>query len=215
MHPAKTMLIKEGTFAIHGNMADMFAIQKDGIIVAFDAGDNLDKIKQSFNSLSLDPANVKAVFLTHSDADHLAGLPLFHNAVVHISRDEVPVAEGKIARHFMGIAHSNKFNCAKARKLVDGDTVMVGNMVIRAIATPGHTAGSMSYVIDSGLFCGDLCVLKEGGIEPMIDIFTEDKSTDEKSIGKITSMPDIAAIYTAHSGWTFDISKASARWRKQ
>jgi glyoxylase-like metal-dependent hydrolase (beta-lactamase superfamily II) len=87
MHPAKTMLIKEGTFAIHGTMADMFAIQKDGIIVAFDAGDNLDKIKQSFNSLSLDPANVKAVFLTHSDADHLAGLPLFHNAVVYISRD--------------------------------------------------------------------------------------------------------------------------------
>jgi glyoxylase-like metal-dependent hydrolase (beta-lactamase superfamily II) len=52
------------------------------------------------------------------------------------------------------------------QRVGDGDTVTFGDEVLHVLATPGHTAGSVSYLWRDRLFCGD--ALELGGRGPAI-----------------------------------------------
>ena len=41
-----------------------------------------------------------------------------------------------------------------------GDTIDLGDELLRVLATPGHTAGSVSYLWRDRLFCGDALVIR-------------------------------------------------------
>jgi sulfur dioxygenase len=45
------------------------------------------------------------------------------------------------------------------RMLVDGDILEVGSLKIRVLATPGHTPGSMSFLVDGNVFTGDTLLI--------------------------------------------------------
>ena len=47
--------------------------------------------------------------------------------------------------------------------LVDGDQIPLGNGVIRVIATPGHTPGSLSYLWGKNIFTGDALLIEGCG----------------------------------------------------
>lgn len=49
------------------------------------------------------------------------------------------------------------------RMLRDGDTIDVGSMKIGVIATPGHTPGSMSFLVDGHVFTGDALLIEGCG----------------------------------------------------
>jgi glyoxylase-like metal-dependent hydrolase (beta-lactamase superfamily II) len=40
-------------------------------------------------------------------------------------------------------------------RLKDEDIVEVGTLKVKVIHTPGHTPGSVCYLVDGNLFCGD------------------------------------------------------------
>jgi glyoxylase-like metal-dependent hydrolase (beta-lactamase superfamily II) len=213
LRPAETARINDTTFIVKGGIVDIFLVGKGTGYVAIDAGDNVKKIASSLASLSINPDFVKAVFLTHSDADHTAGLPLFKNAHVYLSKKELPVLSGAAPRHFLFITHKNKLPVSSFTTLNDMDTVIIDRKKIIAIPTPGHTVGSMCFQIGSMLFTGDLCILKNNRIEPMVRIFTEDRPTDSLSIRHVAQLPDIDFIGTAHTGVTRDMTAAFAKWR--
>ena len=85
--------------------------------------------------------NVRAILITHNHADHLAGLAEMAEAtgaVIHChaaDADRLPVPAGRLVE--------------------DGDVITAGSIALRAIYTPGHTPGSMSYVMGNHLFSGD------------------------------------------------------------
>jgi glyoxylase-like metal-dependent hydrolase (beta-lactamase superfamily II) len=76
--------------------------------------------------------------------------------VTHAHPDHAPAAE-PLARTLgvpaIGSAPGPGFR--PDRRIADGDSVDCGEMVVVAVATPGHTADSMSYRIDGALFTGD------------------------------------------------------------
>ena len=87
--------------------------------------------------------------------------------------------------------------------LDDGQTFQVGSISIKGILTPGHTPGSMSYLInDNYLFVGDAFGLKDGKVVKPNKLFTGDMKTAVESFNKITHLPDAKFIFTAHSGYT-------------
>jgi glyoxylase-like metal-dependent hydrolase (beta-lactamase superfamily II) len=131
---------------------------------------------------------------------------------VYLSRDEVSVLNGKALRHFLFIAHSNKLPVSEYKTMLDGDSVVIGDITIHAVSTPGHTAGSMCFLINNGIFVGDLCMIINGVIKPMLSIFTDDMAMDSASIRKIAAMNNFKTLYTAHSGYTKDIAKAFTAW---
>jgi glyoxylase-like metal-dependent hydrolase (beta-lactamase superfamily II) len=214
MRPAATAKISDTLFVVKGDIGDMYLVAcKDGYI-AFDAADNPKLVTEQCKTLSIDPAKVRAVFLTHSDGDHVNGLPAFHNAKVYISADEVPLLKSKKYRHFMGLEHINKLPVTEYTTLKDGESVTIGDVIVNAIATPGHTLGSMCFKVDGALFTGDLCIIVNGRVREMLKVFTEDMATDRASIKKIAAIGNLTGIYTAHTGYTTDVQTALAPWRE-
>lgn len=212
MHTIETAQISESLFVIKGNISNMYLVKKNDTFVAFDAGDDQDKIAEGCEILSINPSSVSAVFLTHSDADHVDGLPVFSSAKVYLSRDEVPLLNSTDYRHFLGMGHMNKLPVSNYETLSDGYSIEIDGIVVNAVATPGHTIGSMCFRVDESLFTGDLCIIIDGKVHPMVEVFTEDTAMNSMSIQKIAGMKNINQIYTAHSGYTTDLDKALEMW---
>lgn len=199
-------------YTIKGEMGNMYLLKKGQTIIAFDAGDNTKKISEGCKALNIDPKAVKAVFLTHSDGDHVNGLPVFTSAKVYIAQDEERLLKDKNYRHFLGRTHLNKLPVSSYTTLKDGDSVEVGGITVHAIATPGHTLGSMCYRVEESLFTGDLMMIVDGKAKKMLKIFTEDLKTDSISIRKIASFDNFSSIYTAHTGYSNKISEVFSDW---
>lgn len=213
MHPLETAKISDSVFVIKGDIGNIYLVKDKDVYVAFDAGDNPKKIAKGCESLSIDPTSVRAVFLTHSDADHVDGLPAFPSAKVYLSSEEVPLLKDDTHRHFLGMGHMNKLPVSNYNAISDGDSIEVGGITVNAIATPGHTQGSMSFRVGKSLFTGDLCIIVDDRVRPMIKIFTEDTIMDSASIRKIASLSNFDRIYTAHTGYTVNLEKALEMWR--
>jgi len=214
IHPLETAQISDSVFVIKGNICNIYLIKNKDVFIAFDAGDDPAKIKKGCKSLSIDPSLVRAVFLTHSDADHVDGLPAFPSAKVFLSIDEVLLLKDKAHRHFFGMGHMNKLSVSEYNTLSDGDSVDIDGITVNAISTPGHTQGSMSFMVGESLFTGDLCLIVDGQVRQMIKIFTEDMEMDSASIRKIAGLDNFNRIYTAHTGYTVNLEKALDMWRE-
>ena len=213
MHSVETANISDSLFVVKGDICNIYLVETRDGYVAFDAGDEPKKIAKGCEALSIDPSSVQAVFLTHSDADHVDGLPAFSLAKVYLSNEELPLLKDKTHRHFLGVGHMNKIPVSNYTTLSDGDSVEIGGITINAIATPGHTQGSMSFRVGEVLFVGDLCLIVDGHIHPMLKIFTEDMEMDSASIRKIAGLTNINRICTAHTGHTVNLEKALELWR--
>ena len=84
---------------------------------------------------------VKAILITHNHQDHLAGLQEMTDAtgapVISHGEDAstLPVAPNSLVK--------------------DGDTITAGTIEVKVIHTPGHTSGSVCYLVGKHLFSGD------------------------------------------------------------
>lgn len=213
LEPLETSKISDSIFVIKGGMGNLYLVKNNYAYVAFDAADNPKKILEGCKALSIDPSKVKAVFLTHSDADHVDGVTAFPSAKVYLSKDEVPLLKEKTHRHFLGMSHMNKLPVTDYITLSDGDSIVIDGITINSIATPGHTQGSMCFRVGDALFVGDLCTIVNNQVRPMLKLFTEDMIIDGESIRKIAKLNNYKTIYTAHSGYTKDLDIALKEWR--
>lgn len=82
---------------------------------------------------------VVAVLLTHGHWDHSRSAPEF------AARVDAPIHLGEPDR-FLWEESTGKPD--GFLPVVDGQEFTVGGLTVRALATPGHTPGSMSYVVD-------------------------------------------------------------------
>ncbi|WP_020200439.1 MULTISPECIES: MBL fold metallo-hydrolase [Cupriavidus] len=89
-------------------------------------------------------------------------------------------------------------------QLIDGDTLRFGTQVLRAIHTPGHTAGSMSYLWEEPtpagtvrrVFTGDALLIDGCG---RTDFQSGDAGTLYDSLTrKLFTLPDDTLVYPAH-----------------
>ncbi len=210
MTPVETREIIEGIFAIEDGYVNLFIIKAGESYIAVDSGNNADHVQRELNRMSLDPKKVIAVFLTHSDVDHTAGLGLFQNAVIYISKQEEQMINGRTARF---LVFKNKIK-HPYELLEDKQTLNISGLSIKGIWTPGHTPGSMSYLInDTWLFTGDSMGLKEGKILTFNDIFNMDLKTQEKSLKMLAHVAGVNTIFTAHYGFTKVFPYSFARWK--
>ena len=156
------------------------------------------------------PRKVMAVFLTHSDFDHTAGLSLFPAAKVYLFREEEQMINGKRKRSFF----SRNSPVKDYTLLDDQQTFVFGNLTLKAVAAPGHTPGSVCYQVNEKyLFTGDALLLKKGNVEPFIPLFTMDKKTMRESLRKLAQLKEVEYIFTGHHGYTDKAGSAFEKWR--
>ena len=95
MTPVETGKISEHGYAIKDEFVNMYLIKDSLGYIAIDAGKDLKIIETELQKLNIKPEEVIAVFLTHTDMDHVAGIPLFTNAKVYMARNEEKMLNGE------------------------------------------------------------------------------------------------------------------------
>ena len=89
----------------------------------------------------------------------------------------------------------------------DGEILKVGNMDLKLVATPGHTPGGMSIILEDVVFCGD--TLFKGSIGRS-DFPGGDYLTLIDSIKtKLFALPDETKVYPGH------MAKTTIGWEKK
>ncbi|MBI5279452.1 MAG: MBL fold metallo-hydrolase [Burkholderiales bacterium] len=125
------------------------------------------------------------------------GLKLVWSVETHAHADHITSA-GELAEH-AGAHTAAPQGChigTAGTQLQDGDVLEFGNESIRALHTPGHTAGSMSYVWRNHVFTGDTLLIGGCGRTD----FQSGSSTDlYRSITEVLfALPDDTIVWPAH-----------------
>jgi glyoxylase-like metal-dependent hydrolase (beta-lactamase superfamily II) len=116
---------------------------------------------------------------------------------VYLSQKEAALLNGKVQR--APFTH-NHIDCPY-QIIRDQADLTIGNIKVKGILTPGHTVGSISYLIDNRyLFVGDAMSLKNGHAEVFNEFFNMDSKTLLKSFDKLRNLSGVEYIFTAHYG---------------
>jgi len=125
--------------------------------------------------------NLKYVLMTHNHKDHIGALPKLKSTL------KIPV-----------YGHANDasgYPVSLGKKLTDTDIIAFGNLEVRVLYTPGHTEGSLCFLVGNFLFSGD--TLFPGG--PGYTNSPDNFQLIIKSItGKIFSLPNDTIVYPGH-----------------
>jgi hydroxyacylglutathione hydrolase len=207
----ETGQIRENLYTVKGTMGNFYLYKSSDGWLAFDAGDSVKDIPNELKKIGIDPLDITHVFLTHSDKDHIAGVPLFTNAVVALSSLEVQMIDGTTARApFL----RNSLPIDRYMKLNDSESMTIGDTTVAFYSTPGHTPGSMCFLInDKILVSGDTLMLKKGSVKPFVRKFSMDRDTMIRSIRDLAGRVKPEIICTGHTGYTLDAESALRNWR--
>ena len=135
--------------------------EKNGDCIVIDPGGSTDKLKSYLIENKLNP---KAVLLTHCHYDHTSGLEelkknfdfkVFSSSECseNIKNPVLNVSE-MFGKSFSG----DYVDC-----IVGEEEFSVCGLSIKCIKTPGHTDGSVCYLIENNLFTGDTLFLRSVG----------------------------------------------------
>jgi glyoxylase-like metal-dependent hydrolase (beta-lactamase superfamily II) len=184
----------------------MFIIQDSTQYIVIDCAHDPVIVAEHMKKLGINSDDVVAVFLTHTDGDHVGALSLFDKAKLYMSKEEEQMINGTKSKWLW---FGNSIPRTDYTLLNDRQTVHIGNLKIEGILVPGHTSGMMGYFInDKYLFSGDILSLKDGKIGPIPAFFDMDTEQAAKSREIIRHIPDAEYIFTAHWGYTDDYQTA-------
>ena len=211
LSPVETRVIAPGIYAVKDSYVNLFLMKNHDTYIAFDAGNDAKQVQQELARLKIDPKTVEAVFLTHSDPDHVAACTLFSNAKIYLPKAEEPMVNGQISRFlFM----KNKL-ALPHELLEDNQIINISGLKIKGISTPGHTPGSMSFLVnETHLFTGDTMGIKNGEVTPFNDLFNMDSQRQRKSITHLAALPGVDYIFTGHYGFIDSPETAFRNWKE-
>ncbi|HSP10123.1 MAG TPA: MBL fold metallo-hydrolase [Candidatus Dormibacteraeota bacterium] len=150
------------------------ASTKEAVII--DPGLPVEKVVDQATGLK-----VKYILATHCHPGHVGG------------KDDVKaVTGGETALHS---ADAKQFLRSADRYLVDGDELEFGEFKVSVVHTPGHTPGSLCFVVANHAFVGD--TILAGGVGRQMP--ETDLRRQMMSIGtKLLRLPLQTALYPGH-----------------
>ncbi len=137
----------------------------------------------------------KFVLLTHGHFDHLGACGELFAKGAHIccgEREKDLIFSKEYLSIFGGVTVP-EFEISRTFK--DGEEVNLCGIDFKVLGTPGHTAGSVSYLTESCLFTGDALFLGSIG---RWDLPTGDYSQLIKSVKRLAALDGDYKIYCGH-----------------
>lgn len=202
MRPLPSGQIK-GTdiIAIKNRINNLFFILSGNEYIVIDAGSDVRAVMREMDRILIDRHKVTSIFLTHTDYDHVASIPLFPNAAIYMSKQEKQMIDGSTYRQFL---KKNKLPRQSVSNriiwITDHETIELNDHKVRMIEAPGHTKGSAMYVVDEKyLFSGDVFRVVNGKL--LVHPYSMDKLQAKRTIQNAKNeLKQYEKVFTAHYG---------------
>jgi glyoxylase-like metal-dependent hydrolase (beta-lactamase superfamily II) len=139
-----------------------------------------------------DGLKVVGALATHHHPDHVGGSMMGHtlggiaelDVPTHVHRDEAAFVQ-----RVTGVSDTDLVSHDS------GDAVMVGDIPIEILHTPGHTPGSMCFLVGNVLVSGDTLFLEGCG---RTDFPGSDPAAMYDSLMKLATLPDDTIVAAGH-----------------
>ncbi len=141
------------------------------------------------------------ILATHRHFDHVAGIydaRLLSGAAVAIGRQDRAGLESR-EESLSSMFSLPQTEFSPDYLLEDGDVINLGSMAIRVMHTPGHTVGSVCYLLENVIFSGDTLFKQSVG---RTDLPTGSREEQLRSLGKLFSLNGDYTVYPGHDAPT-------------
>jgi glyoxylase-like metal-dependent hydrolase (beta-lactamase superfamily II) len=198
MTPAETSAINDSVYCVKDKFVDAFIFKGKQNYLMVDAGISKGSFLAELKKLGISPDQITTILLTHTDTDHTGSIGLFRNPEIYMHKDEEQMINGTTSKM---PPFKNKWKYGPYHLFNSNDTLRIDGLTVRIIHTPGHTPGSVCYIINNDyLLTGDNCIVVNGKAEHFVKKFN---MNTEQQIQSIKSLPDLKSfkyILMAHNG---------------
>ena len=190
----------------------VYLLDGGGELALVDAGVGLDVkgILRNIEAEGFRPEDVRYILITHAHGDHVGGAAALREATgakVFMSEVEAPfIRDGDEDAMALTMARAAGYYppdyhiraCPVDRELRHGDEFRVGSLKVRAIHLPGHSKGSMLYLVDGKrryLFSGDAVFF--GGVISLLNCVGSSLKDFRENIWKLKGL-EVDALLPGH-----------------
>ncbi len=172
-----------------------YMLENDESAIVIDPGEFTPELAE-FAKRNKDKSK-RAILLTHCHFDHIAGveeLKLLFDSKVYISSiDAKGLEDPRI--NVSDFLTGNSFKTSADEFLKDNDVLQFGCDKIKVMHTPGHTAGSVCFIMEDVIFSGDTLFRMNIG---RYDLPTSNPMQLLESLNRIKKLKGNYTVYAGH-----------------
>ena len=149
------MRIEELTVGIVQTRCYILSSEDRQECIVIDPGDEAERIRKAAGG-----KKIAAILLTHGHFDHIGAVEALYSAenggpriVIHAL--DAPMLDDPVLNAGMGFLRRKITAPEATDKVREGDELELAGLKVKVLHTPGHTPGSVCYLIEGELFTGD------------------------------------------------------------
>lgn len=174
----------------------VYGTSKEAVLI--DPGGDATKILKLIEELGL---SLKLILLTHGHFDHTMAteeLRVNTGAKVYIHLEDYPALQDD-EYNLSSLFYRSLPKVTEAETIVDGQILKTTDFEIRVLHTPGHSPGSLCFLIENELFSGDT-IFK--GFVGRTDLIGGDKELLMESLKKLAVLDPGLRVWPGHQSET-------------